>query len=151
MTREFARLQPTERGVVALRKAVDAARELEVNLENEPRLKSGKSAEALKADHPFFWSGHMLLEIPRTPREADAVQDAAKADAAAKVDDGANADENVGDAKADDAKADAKANENGAAEKVDPLVPAPLPGESGSEAKGSGTKGSGTKEGSGSK
>ncbi len=64
LTRNYAVRLPNQSGSQALRESVSAAREMELDYENEPRLRSNKSDPKLKAEHPMFWAGNMLLAIP---------------------------------------------------------------------------------------
>ena len=72
--------------IEALEKSNKEARESDLVLENEIRIKpSAKSTDTFKAEHPFFWAGNMLVDLngykPPTD-DADAAKDADLADAA---------------------------------------------------------------------
>ena len=54
----------SEGNFAALAQARQLVRESDLDLENEPRLKSSKVAEAIKGEHPFFWASSMYLGIP---------------------------------------------------------------------------------------
>ena len=64
LTRNYAARLPKQSGSKALRESIAAASELELNYENEPRVRAKKSDPVLKAEHPIFWAGNMLLAIP---------------------------------------------------------------------------------------
>lgn len=64
LTRNYAARLPKQTGSQALRESIAVARELELNYENEPRVRAKKSDPVLKAEHPIFWAGNMLLAIP---------------------------------------------------------------------------------------
>ena len=54
----------SEGNFAALAQARQLVRESDLDLENEPRLKPSKVAEAIKGEHPFFWASSMYLGIP---------------------------------------------------------------------------------------
>ncbi len=58
----------------AWRHATETARGETLNVKSEPRVKS--SAEEISADHPFFWSGYMLIDTGAEPEDAAADPDA---------------------------------------------------------------------------
>jgi hypothetical protein len=64
LTRNFASRQPKMKGGKALRESIAAAQDLELNYDNEPRIRAKKTDPKLKAQHPAFWSGLIRLEIP---------------------------------------------------------------------------------------
>lgn len=64
LARKFAVSSQTKPAIDALIESTAAARQMELDLDAEPRVKSAALVTALKADHPFFWAGNMLVEIP---------------------------------------------------------------------------------------
>ena len=84
LTRNYATRRPKMGGSKALRESIELARGLALNYENEPRLRTKKNDEALKAEHPAFWAANMFLEIQDgskpEPREilAEPAEDADK-------------------------------------------------------------------------
>ncbi len=64
LSREFAIRSRTMSPPEALHQSVAFAREQDLNLENEIRIKpSRKQDETLTAEHPFFWAGNMLVDL----------------------------------------------------------------------------------------
>lgn len=64
LARKFAVSSQTKPAIEALAESTAEARQMELDLDAEPRVKATDLASALKADHPFFWAGNMLVEIP---------------------------------------------------------------------------------------
>lgn len=84
LTGQYATNLNADGSVKAVREAREFTRELDVDFENEPRIRFKKTDPAIKAEHPFFWASHMLFAIPdnRKPEEAAAdVDEEAQADA----------------------------------------------------------------------
>lgn len=48
----------------AFRESMIAARKLELNYSTEPQIRTKKNDPVLKAEHPYFWSGYLRIEIP---------------------------------------------------------------------------------------
>ena len=68
--------------VEALESSSKAARNKELTLENEIRIKPSRGFKGtFKADHPFFWAGNMLVDLhgydPPAPADADVANDPA--------------------------------------------------------------------------
>jgi hypothetical protein len=56
----------------AIRNSRQKTREMDLDYDNEPRIRSKKSDPVLKAEHPFFWAAHMLFSVPdNRPRVAE--------------------------------------------------------------------------------
>lgn len=64
LTRMYATELPKVGVAEAIRTSRQKTRELDLNYENEPRVRTKKSDPVLKAEHPFFWASHMLFSIP---------------------------------------------------------------------------------------
>jgi CHAT domain-containing protein len=62
LVREFVQELPHESAAVAWRRSVQLASDRLLDPSLEGRLKSSQAADGLKADHPFFWSGYMLVD-----------------------------------------------------------------------------------------
>jgi len=59
---------------IAWRRSVQLAADRVLDPAAEPRLRAHKSADGLKADHPFFWAGYLLVDTgvaapPEEPAE----------------------------------------------------------------------------------
>ena len=52
-------------GAQALRKAMMEARDLKFDIEKEPQIKGGKDPGDISLEHPFFWSGFLVVDQPR--------------------------------------------------------------------------------------
>ena len=63
LSRNYSTRRPKMGGSKALRESIKLSRGLALNYENEPRLRTKKNDEALKAEHPAFWAANMFLEI----------------------------------------------------------------------------------------
>jgi len=87
LMREFIQELPHSAAAVAWRRSVQLAAGRVLDPAAEPRLRAGRSADGLKADHPFFWSGYLLVDTgvgpppeeptpkePEKPPEKAAVQ-----------------------------------------------------------------------------
>ena len=102
LTRQYAEQLPQAGVAQAIRNSRQKTRELDLDYENEPRLRTKKSDPVLKAEHPFFWAAHMLFSIPDSrPRVAQPGNGAAAGDAGVKEGDGEKPDAEK-DANADD-------------------------------------------------
>ncbi len=73
LSRNYARRLPTMPGGLALRESVAAARQLDLNYELEPQIRTKKNEPVLKAEHPYFWAGLMRFEVPAEQPPAPAV------------------------------------------------------------------------------
>jgi hypothetical protein len=61
LVREFAQELPRSPGVHAWHRAVQLARSTEIDADREPRVKISP-ADNMKAEHPFFWAGYLLVD-----------------------------------------------------------------------------------------
>jgi hypothetical protein len=91
LMREFIQELPHSAAAVAWRRSVQLAAGRVLDPAAEPRLRAGRSADGLKADHPFFWSGYLLVDTgvgppPEEPAEKAPAKDGEKP--AEKVADG---------------------------------------------------------------
>lgn len=99
-TLSLTRMYASEIGKNGVAKAIQSSRQktraLDVEYANEPRIRSKKVDPVVKAEHPFFWSSHMLMSIPdtRPPGARPGDNDAADVDAA---DNGQDEDDKVVD------------------------------------------------------
>lgn len=68
LVREFAQELPHISPAEAWQRAVQVAENTPLEPDREPRLKKVPAAgESLKADHPFFWAGYMLVDSGVVP------------------------------------------------------------------------------------
>jgi hypothetical protein len=69
LVREFLRELPEAGAVQAWQQSVERLRQTQLEPEREPRLSVSASAARapMMADHPFFWSGYMLVDIAGPP------------------------------------------------------------------------------------
>ena len=73
LVREFMQELPGTTAAQAWRRSTLLARAAEIDPEREPRIKLSASADLIRADHPFFWSGYILADTGTGPaRDADA-------------------------------------------------------------------------------
>jgi tetratricopeptide (TPR) repeat protein len=61
LVREFVQELPRTTATEAWHRAVQLARSTEIDADREPRVKLSP-AESLKAEHPFFWAGYLLVD-----------------------------------------------------------------------------------------
>ncbi len=83
LTRELALQMGDLSAVDAWHRSVQLLNQSELNLDMEPRVRSATLAEPLKADHPYFWSGYMLVDTGSAAAASDDVNNKAKLDNAA--------------------------------------------------------------------
>lgn len=86
LMREFVQELPHSAASVAWRRSVQLAADRVLDPAAEPRLRAHKSSDGLKANHPFFWAGYMLVDTgvgppPEVPAEKPAEKAAAEAPA----------------------------------------------------------------------
>ncbi|MBW8883883.1 MAG: CHAT domain-containing protein [Planctomycetia bacterium] len=62
LLREFVQELPHDAAANAWRRSVQLASDRLLDPSIEPRLKAPSTAEGIKADHPFFWSGYLLVD-----------------------------------------------------------------------------------------
>ena len=72
MVREFAQELPHATPAEAWQRAVLLTADSPLDAAAEPRIKRTLADGRAKADHPFFWSGYMLIDSGVTPPKADA-------------------------------------------------------------------------------
>jgi hypothetical protein len=71
LVREFVQELPRSSATDAWHRAVELARSTELDIDREPRVKLSPS-DNLKADHPFFWAGYLLVDRENGGGEAKA-------------------------------------------------------------------------------
>jgi tetratricopeptide (TPR) repeat protein len=69
LVREFVQELPHETAADAWQRAVVLVGDTQLDPTLEPRFKGAAKAEAPKANHPFFWSGYMLVDTGALPQE----------------------------------------------------------------------------------
>jgi len=69
LVREFVQELPHETAADAWQRAVVLVGDTQLDPTLEPRFKLAGKDEAPKADHPFFWSGYMLVDTGALPQE----------------------------------------------------------------------------------
>ena len=67
LMREFVQELPHTSAAAAWRRSVQLAAEHVLDPASEPRLKVTRAADGMKADHPFFWSGYLLVDTGARP------------------------------------------------------------------------------------
>jgi hypothetical protein len=83
LVREFVQELPHEPASAAWRRSVQLFSGNVLDPAREGRLKASAAASGVSAEHPFFWSGYMLVDTGvQPPRDAPAVVDAPAAPAA---------------------------------------------------------------------
>ncbi|MCH2179692.1 MAG: hypothetical protein MK106_12900 [Mariniblastus sp.] len=70
-TGEYAYRLRRQRPIDAWTDSVTESRKRELDLLKEPRIKPEKLVQPVTADHPFFWSGMMLIEVPNDKTAVD--------------------------------------------------------------------------------
>ncbi len=80
LMREFVQELPHASASAAWHRSVELAADRVLDPAAEPRLKANPAADGLKADHPFFWAGYLLIDTGATPADG---KDGAKGAAAA--------------------------------------------------------------------
>ena len=76
LIREFVQELPFETAAAAWQRAVQVTSQTPIDMGREPRVGSKRNTaategEPLKADHPFFWSGYMLVDTGATAEQAE--------------------------------------------------------------------------------
>jgi len=85
LVREFVQELPHSAANVAWRRSVQLAADRVLDPAAEPRLRVQKSADGLvKADHPFFWAGYLLVDTGVAPPPDEPVEKPAAKAAANK-------------------------------------------------------------------
>jgi CHAT domain-containing protein len=67
LMREFVQELPHTSATAAWRRSVQLAADRVLDPAAEPRLKPSSAADGLKADHPFFWAGYLLIDTGAAP------------------------------------------------------------------------------------
>jgi len=67
LMREFLQELPHDSAANAWRRSVQLASDRVLDPSIEPRLKAPSTAEGIKGDHPFFWSGYLLVDTGVMP------------------------------------------------------------------------------------
>ncbi len=80
LVREFVQELPHTTAAEAWQRAVLLAQSWPLVVEQEPRVSRTASPSGLKASHPFFWAGYMLIDcgLPPEPEETPAEPPAAE-------------------------------------------------------------------------
>ncbi len=73
--REFAQELPHTSPAEAWQRSVFLTAGSQVNVAAEPRIKRTASEEPLRANHPFFWAGYMLVDSGMPPKKPDPGKD----------------------------------------------------------------------------
>jgi len=60
--REFIQELPHQSAASAWRRSVQLAEGRSLDPAQEGRVKGAKPGEGIRADHPFFWSGYMVVD-----------------------------------------------------------------------------------------
>ena len=68
LMREFVRELPHRSASDAWQRSVHLAMQSELDFDREPRIKQPPVDMTLKAEHPFFWSGYMLIDTGIEPK-----------------------------------------------------------------------------------
>ncbi|MGE3777856.1 MAG: CHAT domain-containing protein, partial [Pirellulaceae bacterium] len=72
LTREFTQELPFVSAPNAWQRSVQLLWEKELQLDREPRVKAGNVDSSIKATHPFFWAGYVLVDSGVRPLSAEA-------------------------------------------------------------------------------
>jgi hypothetical protein len=67
LIREFTQELPYSSAADAWQRSVQLIRAAELDLVREPRVKEERLDRAPNADHPFFWSGYLLVDTGMEP------------------------------------------------------------------------------------
>ena len=67
LMREFVQELPHTSAGAAWRRSVKLAADRVLDPSAEPRLKPSPAADGLRCDHPFFWSGYLLVDTGAAP------------------------------------------------------------------------------------
>jgi len=71
LVREFVQELPHTTPADAWQRAVMVVADSRLNLEAEPRIKKSVNEEPPKGNHPFFWSGYMLVDSGTPPEKPE--------------------------------------------------------------------------------
>jgi len=72
LTREFVQELPYSTAADAWQRSVLLGMSSDLDPDREPRLRTTHRDYALRADHPFFWAGYLLVDTGATPPVDDA-------------------------------------------------------------------------------
>lgn len=70
LVREFVQELPHTSAAAAWRRSVQLAADRVLDPAAEPRFKPSAASDGLKADHPFFWAGYLLIDTGAARGEA---------------------------------------------------------------------------------
>ena len=73
LSSEFLRQNKDENAVTAWHKTIQQAKNVVVDLEQEPKFKTTKTIKPITAEHPLFWSGTIVVAAPQAKPKADPV------------------------------------------------------------------------------
>ena len=83
LVREFSQEAAAAGAAAAWSRSLQLARSAELDLSQEPRVKSSDTTAALTGEHPFFWAGYLVVDATGNP-QAPAATPNANANAIAK-------------------------------------------------------------------
>ena len=63
LTREFTQELPHTPAAQAWQRSVRLLRETMIDFDHEPRVRKSSKIDSLKAEHPFFWAGYLLVDV----------------------------------------------------------------------------------------
>ena len=66
---EFVQELPFSSAADAWQRSVQLAMERDIDVDREPRVKPGDLEASIKANHPFFWSGYLLVDTGGRPAD----------------------------------------------------------------------------------
>ena len=69
LMREFVQELPHQRASAAWRRSVQLSGSRQLDPALEPRIKASSASRSIAADHPFLWSGYMLLDTGVVPKQ----------------------------------------------------------------------------------
>jgi CHAT domain-containing protein len=75
LVREFAQELPHTTAADAWQRSVQLSMHSEVDPAKEPRIDEFTADKRVKAEHPFFWSGYLLVDTGATPRREPAAEE----------------------------------------------------------------------------
>ena len=78
LVREFVQELPFSSAADAWQRSVQLGMERDIDVDREPRVKPGDLEASIKADHPFFWSGYLLVDTGGRPADEMAAKPDAK-------------------------------------------------------------------------
>lgn len=72
LVREFIQELPYSSAADAWQRSVQLAMERDLVVDREPRVKPGDLEASIKTNHPFFWSGYLLVDTGARPADESA-------------------------------------------------------------------------------